>query len=358
MTEKGQSLQEERLKDWLRVHYGLELERMEPRGRAWKLFTDQGEYCLKEVSKKGKEQWDLVADVARHLSQKRGSGLRLAEPVPTQSNKRTFAGYRCRYVLLPWVDGEEASLQTREDWHAWSRKIALFHQATKDFPSASARCAHLSMGSWHDRWQQHLHHLEIGHLAAEWTSFPTLSDRETQQSATYAKGIIHNLLEYDRNIEGEAVRQETAKYSKICHRRLHRHHLIQSKKGTAYLVDPSQMASDVRTTDLARWIIHAHVQTGSPEVLSAILDGYQAVGQPLLKEEYALIYAHLLFPEKYCRLLEQIYIQQSVPIGEAAAAIRQATEREKRKIPLLRQFADVVKRDYGVTIPRVEWIHR
>lgn len=351
MNDKDQLLQEERLTDWLHVHYKLSLRRIEPWGRAWKIFTDQGEYCLKEVSEKGKQQWDFVADVSHHLNQQREPGLFLAEPVLTQSKKRTFAGIRCRYVLIPWVDGKHATLSSSADWANWSGKIAQFHQATNDFSLHR-------MESWHDRWNQHLYHLEIGHIAAKWTAIPTVSDRKILQSVSYVKGIIHNLLEYDRNMEGEAVRQETAKFSKVCHMRIHRQHLIQAKDRRSYLIDPREMAIDIRTTDLARWIIYAYRKTKTPEVISTILRGYQSKAeQPLLKDEYALIYGHLLFPEKYCRLLEQIYIQQSVPISETGEAIHRASEREKQKIPLLKQYTEIVKRDYGVRIPHIEWIH-
>lgn len=351
-----QLLEKERLADWLQVHYRFTLKCIEPWGRAWKITTDQGDYCLKEVSEKDKGQWDFVAAVSHHLGEKEEAGLFLPEPLLTQSKKRTFAGVRCRYVLIPWIKGKLASFNSQKDWSHWSRKIALFHQSTRDF---SNHASFYQKNSWHERWMQHLHYLEISHIAAKWTTIPTVSDQETLQSATYIKGLMNNLLEYDRMIEGEAVRKETTKHGNVCHLRLHRQHLIQGTDGRSYVVDPRDMAIDVRSTDLARWLIYAYRQTNHPEVLSVILRGYQqAIDQPLLKEEYALIYAHLLFPEKYCRLLEQIYIHQSVPIDEAEKSIFLASQREKQKLSLLKHYVDIVERDYGVKVPRIRWIHK
>jgi hypothetical protein len=48
---------EERLDDWIRYHYGLDLVSVEPVGGVLKLETDQGFFVLKRVRMREKDRW-------------------------------------------------------------------------------------------------------------------------------------------------------------------------------------------------------------------------------------------------------------------------------------------------------------
>ncbi|KFZ41028.1 hypothetical protein [Thermoactinomyces sp. Gus2-1] len=78
---------EERLDDWIRYHYGLDLVSVEPVGGVLKLETDQGFFVLKRVRMREKDRWQQIARLADFLSMEKGLSFRMPNPVRTKRKK-------------------------------------------------------------------------------------------------------------------------------------------------------------------------------------------------------------------------------------------------------------------------------
>ncbi|MGA8943224.1 MAG: hypothetical protein WB502_10965, partial [Thermoactinomyces sp.] len=167
---------EERLDDWLWLHYRLALRSIEPVGGVARLETDQGTFALKRVRFGEKERWQGVRELTDFLSGRPDRKIIIPPPVLTQRGKTCFEGYRFSYVLLPWMEGVPPSLTKADVWRKVSRDMAFFHLSTKEFVPAKIPEKWNRLGKWESWWSRVYEQMEIFHLAANWTSIPTEMD--------------------------------------------------------------------------------------------------------------------------------------------------------------------------------------
>ncbi|MBA4602759.1 phosphotransferase [Thermoactinomyces mirandus] len=347
---------EERLGDWLSLHYGLVLQSIEPVGGVVRLDTDQGVYVLKRVRFGEKDRWQGIRELADFLSGKKDRKVIIPPPILTQGRKTFFEGYRYPYVLLPWIEGVTPTLTEAEVWRNLSRDMAYFHLSTKEFAPVKIMEKWNRLGNWHPWWSKVYEQMEIFHLAANWTSIPTETDETWLNISSYSMGIMENLLKYYEQIDGEKLCQESAAYGKVCHGRWHRNNLLIDPDGVTVLLDWNEAVLDVRTADIADWLLYAYGRTSSREVMKIILSGYQEVS-PLTEGDYALIYARLLFPGRLIRHLQNVYLNQSKPRDSTIRHIRKAIEIEEKKIRVLSVYAQLVRNHFQQTFPEIDWIH-
>ncbi|MFC7439689.1 phosphotransferase [Laceyella putida] len=346
---------EERLLELLAHHYGLEVTQAQPMGGVLKLHTDQGAYVLKRVRMKDQDRWKLLDEVATYLTDAKKSVRILATPVKTNKGQLVIDGYRFRYVLLPWIEAAPVQLNGKEDWIKVARHLAEMHQSSKNFAPGDNYREYEWIGHWQERWQRDLQHLNIFQTAAKWTVQPNELDHIWLDISRFTIGMMENLLEYYQKIGGDKLATESSTFGKIRHGRLRQPNILKGSDGTLHLVDWNELALDVRAADVAQLLLYAYGRTGSPEILEAILEGYQTKGK-CSQEEFALIYARLLFPEKLIRLLENTYLNQGLSLDEAVKRVRPLLKIEEKKIGLLQTYHSILKQKMNVSIPQLDWI--
>jgi CotS family spore coat protein len=318
------------------------------------LKTDLGEFVLKRVKPGDKERVRFLYEVANHVNKKEKKEL-MPIPFRTTSKKFHFDGFRYAYMVLPWLEGRPISFRRQDDWREASRELARFHQSTHDFSPKENYTDFSRLSQWESYWKTVHQQMEIFHVAAKWTSYPTDLDRAWLDISRYTMGMMENLLAYYQKLDGDKVCRESTAYGKVCHARLHRHNMLKNRSGEVIFVDWNEMVQDVRTADLADWILYAYGRTGSSGVIQAVLEGYQEV-TPLEESEYALLYARLLFPEKLTRLLNNIYLNQTEIHATAISRVQAAIEIEEKKESLLKMYAELVKERFRVSVPQLDWL--
>lgn len=355
MTILAEATGEERLLELLTHHYGLEVTTAQPIGGVLKLETEQGPFVLKRIRMGELDRWKLLDEVATYLEDGQKTVQILAAPVKTSKGQLVFDGYRFRYVLLPWIEASPVRLGGKEDWAKVAQYLAQLHQSSEKFNPAGNYQEYEWIGHWQERWMKQLQHLHIFQTAAKWTPEPNELDRIWLDISRYTIGIMENLLEYFQKIGGDKLASEFSSYGKICHNRLRQPNILETARGELHIVDWNELVLDIRAADIAQLLLHAYGRTGSPEILEAILEGYQREGK-CSQEEFAFIYARLLFPEKFIRLLENTYLNQALSLDEAVKRVQPLLDMEEKKIALLEIYHSIVKEKMNVTIPQLDWI--
>ncbi len=347
---------EERLDDWLGLHYGLVLRSVEPIGGIVRLKTDQGSYCLKRVRIGEKDRWQIIRELTDFLSDHPSRKIIIPPPILTQRQKLFFEGYRFPYVLLPWIEGVTPPLTKASVWKSLSKDMASFHLSTKKFTPAKVPEKWNRLKDWGSWWSKVYEQMEIFHLAANWTSIPTEMDETWLDISSYSMSIMENLLKYYERIDGKKLCQEASEYGKVCHGRWHRGNLLIHPDGVTVLLDWNEAVLDVRAADIADWLLYAYGRTSNPEVMKIILSGYQEVS-PLTEADYSLIYARMLFPNGLIRHLQNVYLNQSKPRDITIRQIRKAIKIEEKKIKVLSVYAQLVRSHFQKTFPEIDWIY-
>lgn len=349
----NQWTEERRLADYLRHHYGLNVKKAKPIRGILQLQTDIGTYVLKRVHPRGKERWKMIAELAAHL----GTRFPIPTPISTQTGQITFDGFHDKYVLLPWIKANPASFRNKQDWIRLTRELARFHQYSKSFTPTHPYRKLQQIGKWQTEWKHAYRQLELYQLAAKWTGQRTETDESWLEVASYSMGIMENLLKYFEKIKGDQCCFDSAKQGKVCHGNLHPHNFLVDEKNQLYLIDWNQAIFDVRSRDLAQWLLYAFHRTGSRQILTRILQSYQHIS-PFTEEEYALIYARFLYPERLIGVLRNIYEDQTLPITAGAPSIVLASKVEEQKLGLMKLYPKLLEEEFAVHIPQIEWLSK
>jgi CotS family spore coat protein len=346
---------EERLPDFLQHHYGITLKTGKPIGGVLKIETNEGTFILKRVRQGEKNRWRMIQELSEYVSKGRVEQVGIASLHATRSKQPFFNGYRFSYVLLPWIEASPVRLEHPEDWKKTTQALAHFHRGTRGFVPKESYRKLQQAGKWMFQWQQAQKQLEIFSLAARWTTSPTEVDRTWLDTAAYTMGLMENVIAYYEKINGDERCKDTMQHGKICHHNLHRQNLLTNQRGKTYLLDWNEAVFDVRSNDLAQWLCYAYGRTGSGAVLKAILDGYQEVS-PLEEPEYSLMYVRFLWPSQLLPLLNRVYQVESVSTAVASSQMANAAQIEEKKIQLLKLYPSMIKENFHVSIPTLDWI--
>lgn len=360
MTDLGKRMKawtgEPRLPELLHYHYGFQIQEARPVGGILRLETDQGRYGMKRVPVREDLRWKLIRELAEHLSE--AGEIHMSAPILTQRGTVVMSGHHNRYVLLPWIQGETRDLRAGGRWEKVARSLAGFHGATRGFtPSRSATSGMVHTGRWQRLWRDLIRQVGMFKMTANLSRVPSPVDQLWLRQAGFAEGLLETANRYFEKLGGDQAVVATRKGGEVCHCNLHRRNLIWDPEGKVHLIDWNRMVLDVRSRDLARFILYAYGRTGSCEPVTAILKSY-GERAPLEEVEYALIYAQLLFPHRLLRSLQRIYGEQKVPAHLAKGYLSSTVTTEDRKEGLLREFPHLIKREFNISIPQVEWLEK
>lgn len=343
-----------RLTELLKHHYEIEVQQVEAIRGVCKLYAKDGTYVLKRVHPKDKERWNLITDLAPWMEENTNGVIRIPCPMVSKRNKQpVLHGFARSYVCLPWMNGSDFDWNQPEGWLKATRYLATFHQASAAWnPTKKYKTEKMKdrLNSWKEQTQKH----EIFTLASKWTHIPNEVDTVIAKSGIYYQGLLESLLEYDQKSEGPSIRKETEKYGKLCHNRIYRHNWIKQKK-ECVLLDWNHLSQDVRSSDLAKWILHVYGSTGSLPLVEQVIRNYHEVN-PIQEGEHALIYSQIVYPERYLYECKQIYEEQSYYETTALKKLAQAKELEQKRIQFANEYWGLLRDQFGITINKFDWI--
>lgn len=346
--------EESRLRELLMHHYGIQVREARKIKRILHLKTDNGDYVLKRSGFHGEQRWKLVQELAEYL-QNRG-GYQIPAPVLTHRGKLHFSGFQSRYVLLPWVNGKLRDWNRERCWPKVAQTLARFHSDSKGFLPSRSFLQHFSRtGGWKKNWEKAAREIQVFKMAVDMSGEISVMDRFWFKHLPYMEGMVETSLHYLEKAGGDQVVQETRKAGEVCHLNIHRNNVIWDNREEVHFIDWNRVALDVRSRDLSKLILYAYRQTGRPDMACHLLKWYQEVS-PLEEEEYALIYAQLLFPSGMMRSLKRVYMD-----GKASPDLNEkdgwnSVEQEEKKYELLREFPEQVEQLFQKKIRRIDWI--
>ncbi len=350
MKVTGDPIDERYLAYLLEHHYRTRLIAAKPVNRSIKVKTEQGEFLLKRLQSEGEKRWKLLQEIAEYSSEKKGKQS-IPTPVQTMQGKISFAAMHGKYILLPWINGDLITFTRGKHWRRTARAMAEMHQGSGGFvPSRTGR-AFEHAGNWSFIWQ-HLFKQIDGYDASS-SADPV--DQAWMRQRSYTAGMLETALKYLEKAGGDALCQELRREGSVCHGNIRVGHVIRDEQKHMHFLSWDQAVLDIRSRDIAHLLNYAFRKTGESDIISTILYGYQQIS-PLKEPEYALIYTRLLFPDSMIRRLDQIYRQRRFSPQKAVKSFASSARKEEMKTKLLKEFPSIVKKEFGVLIPEVDWL--
>ncbi|MFS0553498.1 hypothetical protein [Brevibacillus sp. 179-C9.3 HS] len=342
-------------KELLQDKYGFELQGYRTTGASKVLETDRGLYYMYEAPAGYKYKSKFIEKVKKHLSQQQD--IRLLKLVRTTSGQAHIVDDEQLYYLYR---GVRESVPDNQHY-ASGQSLAQFHQATGDFSSDKMFIPYSSLGNWPGMWRRKLRHFnEYRDEMDEDNVELTPMDEYLLTCYTYITQLGELSVQYLLDAKYDKVVKETASLGKVAYQNFDQGYMLWKEKDVRLMAGEWNWVLDMRARDVGQWIKAEIKRNGwNEEAVASFLDGYNSVSA-LIADEYAVIYALMLYPGRFLKLVET-YME--LPIEERQEVNIQAwqTQLEDELTNMeegLRRYPPFIAQRYDVSIPQIDWLWR
>jgi len=338
----------------VKEHYGLNVLECREIGSRTMLVTDRGIHYLYSCPAVYRYKKKFIEKVQKHL------------------------GQHCEHGLLPvtkTVDGQQYILQDDEVYFLQlgvreavpiepafdiGQTLAKFHMGTAGFTGERLFYPYRSLGNWPSMWRKKLRQYSGYRDEMDQRGGFTPFDEYLLTSYTYVHHIGELSVLYLQDGGYNQVIKDTAAYGKIAYQNFDEGYLLFADNGKRYFAGEWSWVIDMRARDVGQWIKSEIRKEGwNEERIGQFLDGYNSCAT-LSNEEYAVIFALLLYPGRFLKIVET-YRALSAEERESVDFSDWRDMLDEELINMesgLRNYPTFVASRYGAALPPIEWLWR
>lgn len=302
------SQSERRMLSEILKSYDLHVRAVEKVRSAYKLLTDEGDFCLKRVShgyRKAKKSFFIM----EYLREKGFDNL--AEYYFSRKGKPLIKYRDAAFYITYWIDGREVSFKKKKEILRCTELLAQFHNAVKGFEAPR----HVEIRNHVKKWGK-----EFGKCRKQLEDFRKTIDKmklKADFDYTYRDNIDYFLKEADfaAEILNGSRYAELCEYWKneryICHDSFYYQNIIIDRNNKMHIVDMESCRYDIPAGDLGK-LIRRVLSKGRYkwdfDLCRRMIESYCRI-RPMSREEYEILLALLVFPQKFWKLGKKRYIK-------------------------------------------------
>lgn len=282
--------------------YQLQITGITPVKDVWCLETTKGTYCLKELLYR-KEKVKFMISALDHLVKKDFSLM--AQPVYNQKNQLYTQVHQHIFILTEWVAGHQCNFGQPTDLGTAAITLAKFHQQAQGYVSPPG-----SRAQWREwphtflnRKNSLFKYKEQAQARAIKTNFDQLFLTHFDYYSQQAK-LALNLINQGQY---QQLMDQAQQNRCFTHQDVAGRNFIIAPTNTAYLIDFDMCRYDLRVIDLLRLIERTMKKCNWDFRMAELaLNKYQTIS-PISKAEFNVLFAFLVFPQKYWRNAKRYY---------------------------------------------------
>ncbi|MHB8170548.1 MAG: CotS family spore coat protein [Thermincolia bacterium] len=302
-----------KLKDIL-VHWELVPVKVKGVRDIYQVKTAVGVRALKHIKEK-EEKIGFIATALQHVADQ--GFTKMAGLVPTRDGMPYLVRDGEYWVVNPWVEGYEPKYVKGEEMARAASTLAEFHKATVGYYPPEGIKPKNKLGKWIKKLESKAadlnHYRRMVDGKAELNPF----DKEFLAKAEW---LCQKTQESIEALKKSAYLRLCNQYNPrkgypLCHGDTAARNFVMTKDGVAHLIDFDSLAVDLRVVDLWR-LLRRTLRKAKWEAALAMqmIDSYNRV-YPLSKDEYKVLYALFLFPEKPWRVAKEYYEKEGTKGG-------------------------------------------
>jgi len=270
----------------------------------FKVETFRGDFCLKRGDKRQPKML-FIYSVLQHLI---NSGFKkVSAPVPTKNNDPLVVFKDEVYLLTKWVPG--ISCDFRRDRHlaAAARTLAEFHLVSRGVDVLPGGKARVMYWKWPEIFKKRINDLRFFRQLVEGKNVLTDFEKRFLKYADYFISMGEKAWQVLMMSAYEKIARDAENEHTFTHRDVAARNFIIHPDGEAYLIDFDYCRYDVRVTDMVR-LIERTLKDFKWDMAKAdfILGEYNKM-YPLEQEQYLVMLAFFLFPQKFWRISDRYF---------------------------------------------------
>lgn len=287
--------------------FDIKIESIKPNKGVYLLKTNKGNKCLKKINY-GVQKLLFVYAAKKHLI---NNGFKNVDEYDLNVNGEPYALVNEDiYTLSEWITGRECDFTNKEDLVKASKALARMHIASKGYEPPENSKLKTDLGRWPHLMQKRVRALDKMRDMARKKSNKSRFDIRYIQNYEEYKKLGKIALEVLNSSEYMNICEMSEEMKSFCHHDYTYHNIIIDDKGSVNIIDFDYCKREVRAYDVANFIIKVLKRVDwDIEYANLIMNAYNGV-YPFEDREYKVLFAFLLFPQRFWRLSNRFYYNE------------------------------------------------
>lgn len=287
--------------------FDIKIENIKPNKGVYLLKTDKGLKCLKKINY-GTQKLLFVYGAKEHLM-KNGFPRVDRYCVNTEGNPYALVNEDI-YTLSEWIEGRECDFKSKDDLIKAAKSLAYMHIASKGYEPPENSKLKTDLGRWPNLMEKRVRSLDkmrdMGRKKGSKGKFDLNYTKTVQFYKDLGRRAI-NVLESSMYMDLCRITEEEKGF---CHHDFTYHNIIIDKEDSVNVIDFDYCKREIRTYDISAFMIKVLKRVDwNIEHAQLIIDSYNEIS-PLKEEEYRVLFAFLLFPQRFWRLSNRYYYNE------------------------------------------------
>lgn len=286
--------------------FDIKIESIKPNKGVYYLKTDKGERCLKKVNY-GVQKLLFVYGAKEHLIL---NGFNNVDKYFLNIEKEPFAVVNeDLYTLSEWISGRECNFKDKNDVALASEKLAYMHRSTKGYEPPENSKLKSDLERWPHLMDKRIKSLDKMRNMGRKRGVKGSFDLNYIKSLQFYKELGKRAMKVLSDSNYMDICKSTEAEKSFCHHDYTYHNIIISDD-SVNVIDFDYCKREVRAYDIANFMTKVLKRVDwDIEYAKIIIDNYNKVDL-LREEEYKVIFAFLLFPQRFWRLSNRYYYNE------------------------------------------------
>jgi len=327
MSREYGKLKRHDLKLLIETLYGLEVKNMQEGERGTLVHTDKGIKRLRET-RSDEAKILFAASAYEHIY---NNGFREISCINRNLNGSYNIRYeKSSYILQDFTKGSVYAVEDSEKAEVVGKALAELHRAGERFVPAPGSRARVDWGKWMEKLKSNSASIN------KFEELVCLKEKNTEFDRVFMEHINENLDSMKSSYEMlrqngylEKVRESMA-CNQITHGGFKKHAILEEEDGRVFITNLEECSYDICESDIAT-LLESFSGKNKLRMAAAALEGYSSL-KPLNASSINIVTAFLLYPRKFCRIVESAYgRKRNYNEIELVKKLERSIKKEKKK---------------------------
>ncbi len=287
--------------------FNIKIETMKPNKGVYYLNTNKGERCLKKINF-GIQKLEFVCGAKEHLINK---GFQNVDRYFMNIDNEPYAIVNeDLYTLSQWIKGRECDFTSISDVSLAASKLAGLHECSKGYDPPENSKLKSDLGRWLTLMEKRIKALDKMRDMARKKYNKQQYDLDYLDNVDFYKKLAVRALNVLKTSDYLSLCEKAENEKMFCHHDYTYHNIIIDEKNDVNIIDFDYCKREVRTYDLANFITKVCKKVDwNIDYANKIIEEYNKASK-LSENEYRVLFAYLLFPQRFWRLANRYYYNE------------------------------------------------
>ncbi|EYE88815.1 spore coat protein [Fervidicella metallireducens AeB] len=307
LVELDSSLSEKELNTIKSVlkEYNILPEKIERVRSVYKISQKDFIYCLKKI-KDNNNKGVLISEYLKN-----NGFYNLPEYIKTKNNKDMVKYNNSYYYITSWINGRECDFNDFDELKSAIKLLADFHIKSEGFYMKTAKIKYVNK-NWVTQFTEEKNKLKAYKVLLERKKIKTTFDDAYYFAIDYYSSRIDYAINLLKNSNYTYFAKQVLEKKIICHDSFYYQNILIDSSKNMFLIDMESLVYDIHVYDLAKFIRRIMFKgnySWNFNCARELIDLYSSINR-LNNDEFKILLAFIMFPQKFCKLGSKRYIKK------------------------------------------------